>query len=243
MTMLTLRSNLFTFLYMLTGIVYGTLSLLICWLPKRLRHRLIVSWTALSMLLLRLCCGVRYQVKGLHHIRDAKQPLVIMSKHQSTWETLFLQRACFPASTVLKKELLKIPFFGWGLSMLSPIAIDRSNPREAIKQIKAGANKRLQQGYHVIIFPEGTRVKPGEKNKYARGGADIAISSGSDIVPVALNSGQFWPTDSKQKIPGVIQVVIGPPISSAGKNSKSLTDEVEHWIETQMLELHPTATS
>lgn len=234
-----IRSIIFAAFYNLTGFFYGTLSLFICWLPLRLRHRIIISWTSLSVYLCRVICGINYRVIGREHLPNAEHPAVILSKHQSTWETLFLQAAFWPACTVLKKELLRIPFFGWGLAMLQPIPIDRSNPRTAIKQIKKGGINRLSKGYNVIIFPEGTRVKPGQKNKYARGGADIAIAAQVPVIPVALNSGLFWPTDTTQKTPGTITVIIGPPISSEGKTSRALTEEVEAWIESNMKAMSP----
>lgn len=240
--MLYLRSCLFSVGYIAATGLYGTLSLFLWLLPKRWRHRLIISWTVFVVHWLRLTCGVRYKVEGREHVQ-AHSPVVVLSKHQSTWETLFLQVLFYPASTILKKELLSIPFFGWGLRGLNPIAIDRSNPRDALRQVKQQGVKRLAEGYNLLLFPEGTRMKPGERGKYARSGADIACEAGVPIVPVAVNAGRYWQPGRLEKCPGEIQVIVGEPIETAGRNSRNLTQEVEHWIEAQMSRIEPPGES
>ena len=183
---------------------------------------------------LRVSCGVKFQVKGKENIILSDQKVVVLSKHQSTWETLFLQGLYWPASTILKRELLNIPFFGWGLRATNPIAIDRSNPRAALKQVKSTGLKRLTQGLNIIIFPEGTRVKPGEQGVYARSGADIAVTAKINVQPVAVNSGVCWPIGGFRKYPGLITVSIGPVVDTEGKTSKQVTLEAQQWIEEEM---------
>ena len=228
------RSYLFTAVYFVSGVFWGTVTLLTWLLPPIVRHKLIIDWTRFNIWWLGICCGVKYEIIGKENLGKLEKPVVVLSKHQSTWETLFLQGLFFPASTVLKKSLIRIPFFGWGLAALRPIAIDREDPIAALKKVKKVGVKRLEQGLNLILFPEGTRVKVGEKRKYARSGVDIAIKANAQIIPVAHNAGVHWPIDSKVKVPGTIKVCIGEPISTEGKNSKELIGEVENWIETQM---------
>ncbi|MBX2858944.1 MAG: 1-acyl-sn-glycerol-3-phosphate acyltransferase [Cellvibrionaceae bacterium] len=229
-----LRSTVFFVIYFCSTVIYGCLSIFIFLLPFRYRHRFIASWTGIIVYAARIICGVRYRVSGLENLKLAEQPVVVLSKHQSAWETLFLQRLFFPAATVLKQELLSIPFFGWGLRALQPIAIDRSNPKMALKQVKTQGQDRIQRGYNVILFPEGTRIPAGQKGKYARSGADIAKDAGVNILPIAVNSGYCWPVGSFVKHAGVVDVVIGPPIAPQNKTSKELIGQVEQWIESTM---------
>lgn len=232
-----IRSSIFSIGYFILTISYGTLSVL-CWLlPSMLRHKIVASWTTVVIYWLRIICGVRFKVLGREHIESVKKPMVVLSKHQSAWETLFLQSLFWPASTVLKRELLNIPFFGWGLRALRPIAIDRSNPREALKQVKTKGIHRLENGLNVILFPEGTRMAAGERGTYARSGADIALNTNSLILPVALNAARCWPSRSFVKYPGEITVSVGPAINTEGKNSKAIMKEVEEWIEAEMLRI------
>ncbi len=232
-----IRSSIFSVGYFILTVSYGTLSVLTWVLPSLLRHRIIASWTTVVIHWLCISCGVRYQVLGKENLspNDAKDVAhVVLSKHQSAWETLFLQSLFWPAATVLKKELLRIPFFGWGLIALRPIAIDRSNPREALRQVKQKGLNRLASGLNIILFPEGTRMAPGERGTYARSGADIAISAGVSILPIALNAAHCWPSNQFLKKPGLVTVSIGPKISTEGKRSKEVMKEVEDWIETEM---------
>jgi 1-acyl-sn-glycerol-3-phosphate acyltransferase len=232
--LLRLRSLLFLIGYLTATGVYGTLSLFLWAVPSRVRHRIIISWTMLVIRWLRLTCGVRYRLEGREHLQAVSQPSVVLSKHQSTWETLYLQNLFFPASTILKKELLSIPFFGWGLRGLQPVGIDRSNPRDALRQVKVQGVQRLQSGYNLLLFPEGTRIKPGQRGKYARSGADIAVEVGAPVIPVAVNAGRFWTPGEFIKRPGTIDVVIGEPIDTTGQTSREVIQQVEDWIEAQM---------
>ena len=233
----TIRSIIFIIGYSLLTIIYGSLSLLSWLLPPLVRHRFISYWTYISLIWLRITCGIRHEVSGKENFDKALGPYVVLSKHQSTWETLFLQGQFWPASTVLKKELLQIPFFGWGLRALKPIAIDRGNPKEALKQVKEKGQTRLNEGLNIVLFPEGTRTLPGERKKYARSGADIAKKASAPILPVAHNAGKYWPNKSFLKFPGTIKVVIGKPIMTEGKSSKEIIQEVELWIESTTAKL------
>lgn len=237
--MIYLRSTLFAIGYTILTTLYGALSLPLFVLPPLIRHRIIISWTHLVIWWARITCGIRYQVIGKENLDGVAGPFVILSKHQSAWETFFLQGLFWPASTVLKKELLKLPFFGWGLAALRPIAIDRSNPREALRGVKQQGLARLNENINLILFPEGTRVPIGEQVKYARSGADIAKEYGSFIVPVSHNAGAFWGAKGSKflKRPGLITLVIGKAIDSASANSKTLTADVEHWIESTLDEI------
>jgi len=232
--MVFLRSLVFSLGYFVLTISYGSISLATWVLPSLVRHKIVSSWTTVVINWLRFACGVRYEVIGRKRIASTNQPFVILSKHQSAWETLYLQSLFWPAATVLKKELLDIPFFGWGLRAMNPIAIDRSNPRKALRQVKEKGLHRLERGLNLILFPEGTRMAPGQKGSYARSGADIAIKARKEIVPVALNAAKCWPSKSFKKYPGLITVSIGSPITTANKTSKEIMKEVEQWIETEM---------
>ncbi len=238
---MVIRTGLFIAGKFIFTAFYGLILLPILILPKLLRHRIIISWCALVVFWLRITCGVRYEIKGLENLSKTPGAKVILSKHQSAWETFKLQTLMFPAATILKKELLNIPIFGWGLRSLQPIAIDRSNPRTALKLVKAGSIERLNNNVNVLLFPEGTRTPRGERGKYARSGADIAIAAGVDVIPVAVDAGKCWPSNTQLKQPGLIHVVIGEPITSTGKNSKTLITEVETWIEAQMHRIDPEA--
>ncbi len=235
--MFFIRSCIFGIGYFLLTVSYGTVSLLTWLLPPLVRHKVVTSWTTVVIYWLRFSCGVRYQVLGKENIDNVKTPCVVLSKHQSAWETLFLQTLFWPASTILKKELLNIPFFGWGLRALNPIAIDRSNPREALRQVKREGTIRLEKGLNLILFPEGTRMAPGEKGTYARSGADIASGAEADILPVALDAAKCWPSNRFVKYPGLITVSVGPKIETRNKSNKEIMQEVETWIESEMLKL------
>ncbi|WP_239923662.1 lysophospholipid acyltransferase family protein [Agaribacterium haliotis] len=230
------RSSLFAAGYFVFTTCYGLLSLFLRVVPAKQAHAIIISWTYVILWWARICCGIRWRIVGLEKLQDIKnQPVVVLSKHQCAWETFFLQGLFWPAATVLKKELLKIPFFGWGLAALRPIAIDRSNPRLALKQVKEEGQQRLKSGINLILFPEGTRVAIGQKAKYARSGADIAREAGVKVIPICHDAGRYW-GDNKQfvKKPGCVTVVIGNAIDSSTLDSKSITQEVESWIEATL---------
>ena len=184
--------------------------------------------------------GIRARVIGRENM--PAEPCVIMSKHQSAWETMTLQD-CVPNGSycvfVLKKELLKVPFVGWGLAAMKMISIDRNAGKNALEQVVSQGRERLQQGYYVIIFPEGTRVAPGEKRRYKAGGAYLASQVGCQVVPVAHNAGEFWAKNAFVKKSGLITVSIGPAIDPKGKTAEEVTALAEQWIEGEMRRLSP----
>ncbi|MGB1799334.1 MAG: lysophospholipid acyltransferase family protein [Gammaproteobacteria bacterium] len=194
------------------------------------RYYLISRWAAFNLYWLRLCCGVKYKIEGLDNIPD--KPCIIMCNHQSAFETLALQLIFIPQVWILKRELLHIPIYGWGLASMQPIAIDRGSAVKSFRQIVEQGCERLKLNLWVIIFPEGTRIAPGKKGKYLPGGGLLAEKSGANIVPIAHNAGYLWPRNSMIKKPGEITFVIGPVIETGGKNAKQITKEVESWIDT-----------
>ncbi|WP_148714155.1 lysophospholipid acyltransferase family protein [Chitinolyticbacter meiyuanensis] len=207
---------------------FAILAILILPLPPQVRYRVITLWTHSLLWWLRVTCGVRYVVEGREHIPAG--PAMILCKHQSAWETMALQQIFPPMVFVLKRELLKIPFFGWGLWALSPIAIDRGNRAEAQRMLMDQGRDRLAKGFWILIFPEGTRVPAGTRGKYKHGGPRLAMALDIPIVPVALNSGEFWPRNSFRKWPGTITVRIGPTIRPHGTPT-AVSEQVESWIE------------
>jgi len=197
-------------------------------LPFRMRYFAVTRWTVFNLWWLRITCDLKYKITGIENIPPG--PAIVMSNHQSVWETLALQ-IIFPSQAwILKRELLWIPIYGWGLAAMQPIAIDRGSTLRAFRQIVDQGCKRLAAGIWVVIFPEGTRVAPGEKRKYLPGGGLLAEKSGCPVVPVAHNSGEFWPRNSFIKKPGVIHLVIGTPIESRGKTADTIMQEVESRI-------------
>ena len=186
-----LRSLLFMLGQWLFTLVFTFVALLTFPFKPFTRYRIISLWARSMLWWLRFTCGIRYRIIGKENIPET--PGIILSKHQSAWETLAFQQIFPPQVWVLKRELLRIPFFGWGLAMTSPIAINRSAGREALKQMVAQGKDRLKKGFCVVIFPEGTRMPPGKRGKYHIGGAWLAVHTGSVVVPVAHNAGEHWP--------------------------------------------------
>ncbi|MFZ5755968.1 MAG: lysophospholipid acyltransferase family protein [Pseudomonadota bacterium] len=213
-------------------VIQQSLGSLLAWplLPYEWFRRYMLSGCHLAVWWARVSCGIRYEVIGIENIPST--PCVVLSKHQSAWETLFLQTWLQPATTVAKRELLRIPFFGWGMALMKPIAINRARPAQALKQVIHQGIARLREGYRVIIFPEGTRTLPGEQREYSAGGAMLAVKAQVPVLPVALNSGDCWPRGTLIKRPGVIRVVFGPLIKPDGLNAKALTERARAWIES-----------
>ncbi|HUL41829.1 MAG TPA: lysophospholipid acyltransferase family protein [Burkholderiales bacterium] len=230
--MIVLRSLLFGLIQVLITPIFYCIAL--CTFPFNpvTRYRVITSWSRIVIVLSRVICGIRYRVKGIENIPN--KPCIIMSKHQSAWETLAFQVIFPPQVNVIKKELLRVPFFGWGLAMLSPIAVDRGAGSRALKQIEEQGIERLKQGFWIVVFPEGTRMGAGTKGIYQPGGAWLAARSGATVLPVALNSGELWGRNAFLKRPGTITVSIGKPIKPAGMKAAQINAEVESWIENEM---------
>jgi 1-acyl-sn-glycerol-3-phosphate acyltransferase len=233
--MLLFRSLIFVFFHVLTAIVFSLLGVLLWPLPFKWRYIAVSRWAVLNLWLLEKICGVRYEVEGQENISD--QASVILCKHQSSWETLALQAVFPPQVWVLKRELLWIPFFGWGLASLKPIAIDRAAGRQALNQIIEQGKKRLSAGYWVVVFPEGTRIPSGKMGRFGVGGAKLAVEAGVPITPVAHDAGKAWPRHGFIKYPGVIKLVIGPVISSQNQTAVELNQIVHQWMTDQMLVL------
>lgn len=214
----------------LLTVPYALAALLIRPLPYGLRYRVITQWTRWVLRWLERCCALRYRVLGRERLPAG--PAIILCKHQSAWETLALQELVTPQTWVLKRELLRIPLLGWGLSALEPIAIDRGAGATAMQQVVDQGRARLQAGRWVVVFPEGTRVAPGQRRRYRMGGAVLAARTGYPVVPVAHNAGSFWPRNSLAKRAGIIDLVVGPAIEPAGREAAAIMAEAEHWIET-----------
>ncbi|MDR3395738.1 MAG: lysophospholipid acyltransferase family protein [Parasulfuritortus sp.] len=231
-----LRSLLFLLLQSLFTIVFAVTALVAVPLPPIPRYRFIGIWARVVVVLARYVLDIDYRVIGQENL-PAGGRYIVMSKHQSAWETIAFQLIFPPLAFVLKKELLRIPFFGWGLAMISPIAIDRDAGREALKDLEVQGEDRLAKGFWVLVFPEGTRVKPGEVGKYNIGGAWLAAKTGTSVIPVAHNAGVLWPKSAFLKRAGLISVVIGPPIPTEGKKASAINAEVEAWIEAEMRKL------
>lgn len=230
-----LRSALYLLLQIIITPPYALITLVCFPLSPHDRYRVTSSWTFIMLFLLRHLCGIRYQILGAENI--PKTPSIVLSKHQSAWETLAFQQIFPPQVWVLKKELLLIPFFGWGLAMTSPIAIDRKSGKKALEQIVEQGRERLKQGFWIVIFPEGTRIPPGKRGKYRIGGAWLATHTNVPVVPVAHNAGEFWGRNSFIKKPGTITVSIGKPIDPTGMEAGELNEKVEAWIENEMLRI------
>ena len=205
--------------------------MVVWFIPKPNRYLFNVLWCRFILAWLRITCGVRHEVNGLENIPN--RPVVVLSNHQSEWETIFLYTYLAPICPILKKELLNIPFWGWALRLQQPIAIDRSKPHEAGKSILTQGLARIQDGLSVIIFPEGTRTHVDKIKKFSRGGAKLAIASEVPILPVAHNAGHCWPPHRVLKFPGVIRVYIGKSIDTTDENASDLTDSAEKWIRQQ----------
>ena len=232
---LWLRSLAFWVVFPLSIVVYATLLLFTFPFSLRVRWALVQTWVNFILWWLKVTCKLTHEVHGLENIPDAAG--IVFAKHQSTWETIALQRF-FPLQVwVAKRELMWLPFFGWGLALMKCIAIKRGSGRAAIRQLVTQGKARLDQGIWIVIFPEGTRIAAGQRGQYRIGGAVLAEHSGYPIVPVAHNAGEYWPRRSFIKQPGVIQVHIGPPITSNGKTAQQILDEASTWIEARMDEI------
>ena len=236
--MAAIRSSLYMLFLTVTVIPYAFACLLWSPLPLRWRYRLTMGWPRLAVWGAKTILGIRWQVKGAENFPDG--PAIILSKHQSAWETLFLpaylpRQACF----VYKKELHRVPFFGWGLALLRMIPIDRGRGRDAFEQIVKVGQARLNEGRWPVLFPEGTRVAPGQVGRYKGGGAILATRTGAPVIPIALNAGECWPRNAFIKKPGVITVSVGPAIDSAGLSADALNTKVQDWIEAEMRVLNP----
>ena len=233
--MIAFRSLIYVLGQIVSAVIVDILVLLTYPFPRSIRDSVISSWARFNIWTLGIICGLKFRVQGLENIPD--QPSIIISNHQSAWETLCFQLFFPPLSFVLKRQLLWIPFFGWGLAAYRPIAIDRSKKVRALDQLIKQGTQRLEEGRWLVIYPEGTRMLPGQPGKFQIGGAMIAAKTGAPIVPVAHNAGVFWPKRSFLKYPGSIDIIIGPPIDTKGRKSREINRQVEDWIKQSIAQL------
>ena len=199
------------------------------------RYKFISLWAKAILFWLKISCNISFKVNGLENIPN--EAFMILSKHQSAWETLAFQKVFPPQVWVLKKELLWIPFFGWGLAMTSPIAINRKAGKSALEQMLKQGIDRINRGFCIVVFPEGTRIKPKEVGRYHIGGAWLATKAKINIVPVAHNAGYFWPKNSFIKKPGEITISIGSAINTKGITPEKANKLAKDWIESEMLKI------
>ena len=235
--MLWLRSFLFyLFGFTTVIIVASAIILVIPFTSPSTRYQMGVFWCRLTQKALLFFCGIDLKIKGFENIpRDPNKSLIILGKHQSAWET-FIYPAFFPRQLcfVFKRELLFVPFFGWALASLKMIHINRGDREKAREAVNEQGKIVLSEGKWIAIYPEGTRTPRGSFKPYRKGGVRLAISTQTDILPVAQNSAAIWPRNTFLKHPGVITLSIGPVISVAGKTEEQLQLEVEAWIEGEM---------
>jgi len=227
-----LRSSLFALFQLVTTPVFAIVGLLLFPLPLSARYRFISTWSRLMLAAAEAICGIRYRVLGAENLPPP--PFIVLAKHQSAWETLAFQVIFPPQVWVVKRELLWIPFFGWGLAMLAPIAIDRASGPRALKQLLEQGRERLARRFCIVIFPEGTRVTPGRRGNYQVGGAWLAVKTATPVLPVAHNAGELWRRRAFVKRPGVVTVSIGAPIDTRQLTPDELIRRVEDWIESEM---------
>ncbi|HEY1150402.1 MAG TPA: lysophospholipid acyltransferase family protein [Pseudoduganella sp.] len=240
--MLFLRSLLFTLMMVVATVIWSGVCILAAPLPYNKRYFVTSRWNVFVIWAARVVCGIEYEIKGRENLPDG--PAILLSKHQSAWETIFLlANMPRPLVFVFKKEILYIPFFGWGIALLRMIPIDRKQGKNAFKSVVMHGKRRLKDGQWIIMFPEGTRTQVGSQGKYKSGGTRLAVETETPVVPIALNSGECWPKNSFIKKPGKITVSIGKPISSEGQTPDGLMEQVEQWIESEMRVISPHAYS
>lgn len=234
--MQALRNTLYILLQLILTPAYAFVICGTFWLPPRQRNLLCASYTGLFVWFAKHLCRIDYEVIGRENIPD--QPFIVLSKHSSTWETLMLETMFAPGSFVAKKELLWVPFFGWGFALSSPITINRKAGAQAMEQMIVQGKERLhQRGFTIVVFPEGTRIKAGTKGKYKTGGARLAMGCEVPVLPIAHNAGYCWPRHPWKKFPGKVTLSILPPIATQGRALGDLNDEIERVIEAEVARL------
>ncbi|MFA7497000.1 MAG: lysophospholipid acyltransferase family protein [Acidithiobacillus sp.] len=230
----SLRSAIFYIGFTLWTLVWAFFTLLTIPLPLSARVWSSRLWARTAVQWLRVSCGIRPHFSGLENIPDT--PCVIIANHQSALETLLLW-CIFPRlSYVLKQELFRIPIIGWGLRLSWPIGIDRDAGRQALVQVMEEGKLRLAAGFHVVIFPEGTRYPCGEVGSFSSTAAGLAIRAEVPLLPIAVNSGCFWPRNDWRKRPGQVELRVGPALAPTGKTS-TLNQQAETWIRENINEM------
>ncbi len=239
-----IRSVLHMAWIVLTVIPWGlALVLVSVWVERTPLWWFAVNWFRVVIWGTRVFLGIEVRVSGMENLPQGQtSPAVLLSKHQSTLETLLLPTLMpHPLAFVFKRELLRIPFFGWSMARLDMIHIDRSTRAQALKQVVTQGKALLAQGVWIILFPEGTRIARGQTGTYQTAGTRLAVDAGASVIPIAVSSGKCWPRQGFVKYPGLVQVSIGKPIASVGRKPKELMREVEAWIEAEMRRIDPEA--
>jgi 1-acyl-sn-glycerol-3-phosphate acyltransferase len=226
-----LRSLIFSLVMMIVTFFYSFFCLAAKPFPFRYRYAIIMAWNIFIIKSLKKICHVNYEIEGLENIPKDRVG-VILCKHQSAWETFLVPTLFHHAAIILKRELLWVPFFGWGLSLVDPIAIDRKNPSSAMDQIIKQGKQCLENNRWILVFPEGTRIAPGHTGKYRLGGTRLATATGSPVIPIAHNAGRFWPKRGFLKRPGTVKLIIGPLIETVNRTPEAVLEEAKTWIET-----------
>jgi len=232
---IVVRSAIFYLGQVLSTFAIGPVVLMARSRPFLARYAIAQWWVRFNLWMLKHICGMTHEVHGLENIPEKNG--VILSKHQSAWEAFHFQAIFPPLVFLLKQELLRIPVWGWAMATLEPIAIDRGAKTAALKQVLRDGEARLQAGRWVVIFPEGTRVPPGQRGRYNASGGMLAHRAGCPVLPVAHNAGEFWRRNAFLKFPGVIQVHIGPPIDASQLSAAEVNKRAEEWIEARMVEI------
>ncbi|HEY3564311.1 MAG TPA: lysophospholipid acyltransferase family protein, partial [Casimicrobiaceae bacterium] len=222
------RSIAFMLFQALVTPPYALVVLALFFVPAVPRYRFITGWCALNLWAARWICGIRARIEGLENVGTA--PAIVACKHSSTWETLFLSRLLPPLAYVAKKELLALPFFGWAFRLASPITIDRKAGRDAMLQIADQGRQRFAQGFWIMFYPEGTRIRAGTRAPYKTGAARLAIAMQAPILPIAHNAGWLWPKGIMGKRAGTITLSIGKRIEPDARDPGELMRKVETWI-------------
>jgi 1-acyl-sn-glycerol-3-phosphate acyltransferase len=235
--MAVVRSLLFLLILVVVTPPYTLLVILCRPLPHHMRRQTVVPWVNFTIWLVKHVLGIPYRLTGAENIPD--RAVIVLAKHQSAWETFMLQEVFRDTVFVWRKEIKYLPFFGWALASIPMIETDRSATKSSLKRLVDQGRDRLANGYTVIIFPEGTRSRPGTKNRYKVGGAHLAVETGTPVVPVALNSGEFWGRNALFKKCGTVTVSIGPAIDPAGLTANEVLARAEEWIEAEMRRISP----
>jgi 1-acyl-sn-glycerol-3-phosphate acyltransferase len=231
------RSLLFTGLLFLSTMACGVVVLLSALLPLSIEQRYVIprSWGLFECWLAKVVCGMNYVVEGRENLPEV--PFISLWKHSTAWETMAQMFVVPTAAWLLKREVLWIPIVGWAVSTYRPIAINRSAGHSAVNQVVKQGRERLASGMGVIVYPEGTRVAPGQSRKYGVSGALLAVETGAPVVPIAHNSGYLWPRRSLLKKAGTIYVVIGKPIDPTGLDAREINRRAQEWIEATIAEI------
>lgn len=235
--MVLFRSLLYTTLLFLVTLVFGVIVLVSALLPLSIEQRYVIprSWGLFLTWLAGAICGLKYVIEGRENLPT--RPFISLWKHSSAWETMAQMFVVPTASWLLKREVIWIPVIGWAVSTYKPIAINRSAGHSAVNQVVKQGRERLAAGMGIVVYPEGTRVAPGQTRKYGVSGALLATETGAPVVPIAHNAGYFWKRRSIVKKPGLIRVVIGPPIDPSGLTAREVNERAQQWIEAKIAEI------